>query len=206
MSGIGFSAGDVALALKFVVQVSRSFRESGGASSEYQEVLRYLEGLLLTLQQLQKLDAKATDPTVIKAIEALSSSCATPLNEFIEGIRRFEASLGAAAGGGRLRAGFKKAQWSLFVSEKVEKLKGRIDSQLQPIHLLLESQTLVDTSKNSTHLRRIYQQMEQQAIQLEEQACLNAQLVDAVQRLTLAVSSETDHLPALYGLDRATLL
>lgn len=193
MAAIGFSAGDIALALKFVYQISKSFRDSGGASSEYQEVLRYLEGLLLTLQQLQNLDASATDPSVVKAIQALSASCAAPIHEFIEGIKKFETSLGVAANRGKLKAGFQRAQWSLFVSEKVEKLKGRINGQMQPIHLLLESQTLTDVSRQNVRSEQIYQQVTSQAAQLHEQACLNVQLINAINLLSSSLSKKPEN-------------
>jgi hypothetical protein len=41
-----------------------------------------------------------------------------------------------------LKSGMRKAEWAVVAAKKADKLRGRIVAQMQPVHLLLESQTL----------------------------------------------------------------
>ena len=51
----GFSAGDIAIAIQLLSKVYKSLKDTGDAASEYREVSRFLQGLILTLQHLQKI-------------------------------------------------------------------------------------------------------------------------------------------------------
>lgn len=138
----GFSAGDLVMAVNVIAQVAQALRETGGASSEYQETFHFMEGLVLTLQHLQHLNAKCTDPSLISAIRTLTKSAEKPIREFINDIQKFDSALGSTSQSNRFVSGVRKAEWVVIVRKRVDKLRGSIASQMQPIHLLLESQNL----------------------------------------------------------------
>ena len=134
----GFSAGDIAMAIKLIAQVAGALKETGGAASDYREALQYLEGLLLTLQHLQKLDTQNADPSLANAVRALTAAAEQPVKEFVGEMSKF----GSAMASSSLKAGVRKAEWAVVAAKKADKLRARIVAQMQPVHLLLESQTL----------------------------------------------------------------
>jgi hypothetical protein len=136
----GFSAGDIAMALKLVGQVAGALKETGGAASDYRECLQYLEGLLLTLQHIQKLDTQCADPSLANAVRALTAAAEHPVREFVGEMSKYGTAMGP--GGSPLKVGLRKAEWAVVAAKKAEKLRARIVAQMQPVHLLMESQIL----------------------------------------------------------------
>jgi len=135
----GFSVGDIAMALKFTVQVASALKETGGAASDYREVLQYLEGLLLTLQHLQKLDTRCVDPSLANAVRALTTAAERPIRDFVNEMGKYT---NAMASPSSLASGVRKAEWAIVAAKKAEKLRLKIVAQMEPIHLLLASQNL----------------------------------------------------------------
>lgn len=113
-----------------------------GASSQYQDALQFLNALLLTLQHLQYLDTKFSDPSLNNAVRTLALAAQKTILNFISQIQKYDPALGTAPTSGAIRGGLGKAEWALTVTKKVEALRTRIAAQMQPIHLLLESQNL----------------------------------------------------------------
>lgn len=136
----GFSAGDIAMALKLITQVAGALKETGGAAYDYREALQYLEGLLLTLQHLQKLDTQCADPSLANAVRALTAAAERPVREFVGEMSKYGSAMGSSTSS--LKSSTRKVEWAVFAAKKADKLRGRIVAQMQPIHLLLESQTL----------------------------------------------------------------
>jgi len=140
--GFGFSAGDIAIAIGLLSKVYKGLKETGGSASEYQDVSEFLRGLILTLQHLQRLQVDCCDPSLVKAIQALSEAALKPIFELLEEIKEYDSSLRAGAAAGQFRSSFKKGQWTLRVPKKIEKLKADITVKLKPIQLLMESESL----------------------------------------------------------------
>jgi len=136
----GFSAGDIAMALKLIAQVAGALKETGGAASDYREALQYLEGLLLTLQHLQKLNTDCADPSLANAVRALTAAAEQPVRDFVGEMSKYGSAMGS--GNSSLKAGMRKAEWAVVAAKKADKLRGRIVAQMQPVHLLLQNQTL----------------------------------------------------------------
>ena len=65
----GWSAGDIVAALKLLHQISSAVRESGGASSEFQDTLSFLYTLSQTLQHLNALQATPLDPDLANNLQ-----------------------------------------------------------------------------------------------------------------------------------------
>ncbi|KAI9743732.1 MAG: hypothetical protein M1835_002870, partial [Candelina submexicana] len=139
MVPFGFSAGDIAMAVKVIAKASSTLKDAGGSASEYQEVLQYLNGLLLTLQQIQNINIQPSNPALLNAIRAQCASSAKPVLDFINSIHQFDDALGVQSSETAISGSHKKVQWGLFVSKRVEKLRSKIGANLEIIHLLLES-------------------------------------------------------------------
>ena len=52
MASFGWSAGDLALAIKIIYEVGNALKDTGGASSDYQETVAFLQFLATTLDRL----------------------------------------------------------------------------------------------------------------------------------------------------------
>ncbi|KAI9712502.1 MAG: hypothetical protein M1812_006918 [Candelaria pacifica] len=127
------------MAVKVIAKASNALKEAGGSVSEYQEVLQYLNGLLLTLQHLQNLNIQPTNPAILNAIRAQCASSEQPILEFVGNIQEFEKALGVQSSKNAISGSHKKVQWGLFVTKRVEQLRNKIGANLEMIHLLLES-------------------------------------------------------------------
>lgn len=127
------------MAIKFIAQVANALKETGGAVSDYREVLKYLEGLLLTLQHLQQLDTRSADPSLVKAIRALTAAAEQPVRDFVAEMGKYGKAMGEERS---VVSGFRKAEWAVVAAKKADKLRLKIAAQMQPIQLLMESQTL----------------------------------------------------------------
>jgi len=138
----GFSAGDIAMAIQVVVKVAQGLKNSGGSASEYQDIIKYLQSLLLTLQHLETLRSKTKDESIAKAVEALASAAQKPMLEFMEDIRKYEVTLGQKSSSNSIRSGFHKTDWALRIAKKGVKLRANISAELESLHLLLGSQSL----------------------------------------------------------------
>lgn len=137
MIGFGFSAGDIAIAIKFLWKVGEALKHTDKASSEYQQAIQYLQSLLNTLEHLQSIDLTGADASIISALRALSASIAKPISAFSDDIRKFESSLGQGDTGSSLAARWRRVQWVTRNAKKVEMLASAITAQTQSIHLLL---------------------------------------------------------------------
>ncbi|KAF2691551.1 hypothetical protein K458DRAFT_2169 [Lentithecium fluviatile CBS 122367] len=179
----GFSAGDIAMALKFIAQVASALKETGGAASDYREVLQYLEGLLLTLQHLQRLDTSCADPSLVNAVRTLTAAAERPVKDFVSEMSKYGSAMGSS---GSLSSGMRKAEWAVIAAKKADRLRAKIAAQMQPIHLLLESQTLncFDTAAESS--KNLRQSVEGHAAQ---QLLFNKTLLDTLATLQKTVES-----------------
>ena len=138
----GFSAGDIAIAIQLLSKVYKSLKDTSGAASEYREVSRFLQGLILTLQHLQKIELVCSDPSLVKAIQALSTTALQPILQFVEEIQKYNSAMETPLPSRRCMSAYRKANWVICVSKKVDKLKAAITAEMQPIYILMESQNL----------------------------------------------------------------
>ena len=138
----GFSAGDIAIAIQLLSKVYKGLKEIGGAASEYHELSRFIQGLILTLQHLQKIELVCSDPSLIKAVRTLSAAALKPIFEFTEEIQKDSWAINSLPLSSRLKIAYRNTKWTLRMSKKAEKLRALIAAEMQPIHLLLESQSL----------------------------------------------------------------
>jgi hypothetical protein len=84
----GFSAGDIAMAIKFTLQVTNAMKGSGGAATDYHQAFEYWKHLLITYQQLQELDTPHLDPAVQDQIRSFAALTADPIHAYIKRLQK----------------------------------------------------------------------------------------------------------------------
>lgn len=65
----GWSVGDIVAALKLLHQITTALKDSGGASSEFQDVLSFLQTFSQTLQHLNALQSTPLDPDLAENLQ-----------------------------------------------------------------------------------------------------------------------------------------
>jgi hypothetical protein len=139
----GWSAGDIVATLNLLHKVVVALKDTGGASSDYQEVSSFLNVLTVTLQHLKALQAAPLDPDLAKNLEKLCEQVQGPLEPFCERIRTsFERDLGADSVKPNIWAAGRKLQWALSTSMKVKELREKIGAPIAAIGVVLSQQVV----------------------------------------------------------------
>ena len=139
----GWSAGDIVATLNLLHKVVVALKDTGGASSDYQEVSSFLNVLTVTLQHLKALQAAPLDPDLAKNLEKLCEQVQGPLEPFCERIRTsFERDLGADSVKANIWAAGRELQWALSTSKKVKELREKIGGPIAAIGVVLSQQVV----------------------------------------------------------------
>jgi hypothetical protein len=135
----GWSVGDLVTAIEFLIQVGAALKEADGAASRYQENSDYLQSLASVLTRLK--DAGPSLACIQADVEAIR----VPIMLFNDQLKtRFEDGLGKQRKTdwkSLLRNAPKKVQYALFVTNKVQDLRGSIEGPLNSIKLGLGLET-----------------------------------------------------------------
>jgi hypothetical protein len=142
MAGFGWSVGDLALGIKFVVKIGRALKETGGASSDYQESVEFLHDLELTLSNLKQLVPQSPRGAPAEVITTQAKRIQSSLTVFMKSIEGFEESLGAGRKIGLHHGVIHKMEWAAFVSKKAKDLQHNITLPMSTINSNLSIQVL----------------------------------------------------------------
>ena len=142
MAGFGWSVGDLVTVSKLLIEAGRALKETGGASSDYEEHLSCFQSTLATLQSLRVLNnaLKAAGGTTVLGDEVEAIQVA--LTIFIHEIKQYDPSLGLLRSKGWHREIPKKLKWSLYVSKKASKLQTKLLVPLLTINTSIGLRTL----------------------------------------------------------------
>lgn len=138
----GFSAGDIAEAIKLIAKIAKALKESGGSATEYQDTMKSLGSQLLMLQHLEAIHSKIRDKAVASTLQVLALRAKQPILEFMERTRKYESSLGTTRPSKSMKRALHKCDWALRVVEDARKLRTCISADLEAVHLLLASESL----------------------------------------------------------------
>ena len=133
----GFSVGDCLAAVGLVIRVSNSLQDSRGASTEYQHVMIYLQGLQKMLVRLQSLQPGSNNTQMIEQARLLAFSCMIPLQNFLTDIEKYKTSLGNGRTTRSASTLIRSAQWGIFMEDKLAKLRSSISAEVLSLILLL---------------------------------------------------------------------
>ena len=79
----GWSVGDIIEGLRLLHQIGSALKDSGGASSEFQDTISFLQTLSRTLNHLNALQETALDPDTAENLKNQCSHIRVPLTEFV---------------------------------------------------------------------------------------------------------------------------
>lgn len=137
----GWSAGDVAAALKLLYRLGNSLRESGGASSDYQDTIAFLQTFSQTIQHLHAIQATSLDPPIAQTLRDQCGQIRGPLQAFLEDANKFESSLGLNKRKKLWGIG-RNIQWEVAMKNKVKALQNRVEVPVASISIILGQQVL----------------------------------------------------------------
>ncbi|KAJ3536342.1 hypothetical protein NM208_g6767 [Fusarium decemcellulare] len=138
----GWSAGDIATAVKTVYNIYEALDSCRGAPKEYREAVSFLRELTRTLGPLETLAAWKAYPEYGKDIGKQVESIKGPVNDFLQTVLKYEPSLGAEAKSGHQRHIYRKLKWHFFISKEVLALQRTIQSHMRVLDSLLQRLTL----------------------------------------------------------------
>lgn len=146
----GWSASDVVAALKFLHRIGSALREAGGASSDYQNTITFLQTFSHTIQHLHAIQVTSLDPVIAQDLRDHCGQIKDPLQAFLEDAHKFESSLGRDVKSKRkiLLGTGRKIQWAVVLKNKVKVLQDRVEIPMASISIILGQQILW-VSKNS---------------------------------------------------------
>ena len=135
----GFSVGDFLAVGQLTVKIVASLRESGGAKTEYQNLIRELESLHHALQHLDKLQANTRSTSSLDSIKYAALSCRRPLEQFLSKIQRYDKSLGvwAKKDANPFKGTVDKVRWAFGQTNEIHKLQSYLNVHVATISMLL---------------------------------------------------------------------
>jgi hypothetical protein len=134
----GWSASDIVAAINLLHKVGVALRESGGASSEYQDTVAFLQTLSWTLQHISTLQNVGHDPGFSENLQIHCEQLRVPLEAFLSDIKgRFGPSLGCDTKWYNLVPASRKLRWALSISRKVKELQLRILGPMTAIGMIM---------------------------------------------------------------------
>ena len=138
----GWSAGDIASALKLLLVVSKVVKEACKASSEYEDTHKFLTTLQTTLQHIQAFD---TATIRFERIEELREQCRLlqlPLRSFLTDVEKFEPFLVAGSKKRDLLTTPRRLQWALVMPGKIKQLRDQILAPMLSIGVIMGLYTM----------------------------------------------------------------
>ena len=112
-------------------------KETGGASSEYQDAVLELNGLKHALQHVQALKPTGDNQGHVNAIRGMALACCLPLQEFLKALEKYEGSLGPWPRRNPVGNFGRKTKWAVSFGKEVEKLRAIVGAKQISINLLL---------------------------------------------------------------------
>ena len=141
----GFSVSDFVVVGGIIVDIINCLSESGGAKSDYQELLRELESLQQALRHLDRLQKRPNQSAEsLDSIKYAALSCRRPLEEFLRHAKKYENSLGLWAKNNAAKSVTEKLKWSFGTGKKdrVAKLQSYLSIHVGTINVLLAEHNL----------------------------------------------------------------
>ncbi|KAL8671359.1 MAG: hypothetical protein Q9168_004141 [Polycauliona sp. 1 TL-2023] len=137
----GFSVGDFINTINLIRKISKALKETGGASSEYQDAVLELRGLKHALQHLEAIEPTEDNAGYVNAIRGMALACKIPLQEFMAKLDKYEASLGPWAHRSSVGGFGRKTKWALSFGKEVDNLRAIVAAKQISINLLLGAHT-----------------------------------------------------------------
>jgi hypothetical protein len=134
----GFSPSDFAAAICLIRKIWIALEDAGGASAEFQHLLRELQGLQIVLEQLRDLPASSSSSqSHYNAIRGMSYDIQVPLRAFVEKMGPYHDKLGVDCDKSFWRTAGRKIKWALTMQDEVSEMRRVINMRITTVSLLL---------------------------------------------------------------------
>jgi hypothetical protein len=118
----GFSVGDFLAAAILIQDIVVSLKESGGAVSEYEELMLELEGLQRALDKIEHLQVSPERAENVNDLKVAALNCTFVLRDFRRKLDTYE-DLDRRKGQKLTRNVGKKIRWELMMKEDIQNLR-----------------------------------------------------------------------------------
>ncbi|KAF4630021.1 hypothetical protein G7Y89_g8132 [Cudoniella acicularis] len=150
----GWSAGDIVAAVTLLIKIGSALQDAGGASSDYQDTVDFLNTLRITLEHLKAFGATQIEVHKAENLRQQCDQIQAPLKVFLDDVTsKFESSLGPASRRNKLLGSPRKIHWALYTSKKVKRLQDRIIVPIGAVNMLLGLQTIETVLHIPQHIR-----------------------------------------------------
>lgn len=133
----GWSAGDIAAAIKIIIDVAQALDDASGAAADYRRISNFLNSLVATLKTLEALSDIPAAATI--SLSNKIKEIQEPVIDFLSEIEKYKAKLGLPSTGrlSSLRHMKTKLQYKYGPMKEAQKLQTQIGSQLQVLDTAL---------------------------------------------------------------------
>jgi hypothetical protein len=144
----GWSASDLLTALTVLNKICVALKDSGGASSDYQEESGFLHSVSKTLETLDSLQSLPLAADALQNIRQICQQIQGPLQPFLNKVNLdFETSLGRQSVSKHQFTKVVRAprmiQWALSTSKRVQQLKRKIVVPLMALQIGMSQQIML---------------------------------------------------------------
>ncbi|PMD30058.1 hypothetical protein L207DRAFT_503230 [Hyaloscypha variabilis F] len=141
---LGFSLKDFLTVANLISTITGSLKNSGGSTSDYQELVRELNLLQRVLSDIEHLTGLPSELPSINAIKCAALNCQYVLDEFAGKLQKYEKALGKA--GEKIKDSVKKLEWEIFMKEDVRDLRAYLTSHVGSLNMRMITQGLSTAS------------------------------------------------------------
>lgn len=135
----GTSVGDIVIMFKLIAEITSCLQDSGGASAEYEEVVRHINVLKIALKTIDQQGTSEPPSVYLQQIQIAIGSCQRPIEQFLEKATRFGKRLGRMKRSRSIGDVVAKLQWTFSTKKEVKYLLDPINSHVTAITVLLTS-------------------------------------------------------------------
>jgi hypothetical protein len=144
----GWSAGDLLAALTVLNKIRVALKDSGGASSDYQEENGFLQSVSTTLETLNSVQSLPLDADALKNLQQICRQIQGPLRPFLDKVNHdFQSKLGPQPVSknqfSKVFRAPRMMQWALSTSKQVQQLKNRIIMPLLALQIGMSQQIML---------------------------------------------------------------
>lgn len=141
----GWSAGDVAVAVRLIYTISKAFKDSGGATSGYEESVNFLNSIGATFSHLEEHIENDPHDDYSRDIATQLRTMDKPWNTFKTYLAKYEKSLSPDSMRPSVAKVPRKVQWAVKeLDGEITKLKSAVCQPLNAINTLLALSILSD--------------------------------------------------------------
>jgi hypothetical protein len=138
----GWSAGDLVAAVNTLAKIGKALKDSGGAATEYQEAVTYLNSITRTLNGLEELLQNNPNLRWETDLAEQGNILRSVIEDFDKKIKKYDNSLGAETERKKARRVPREVQFALFLSDQVKELRTAITQPQLILDVFINLQTL----------------------------------------------------------------